>query len=141
MHFRIKGKRDKICFVPVHAMAQRLIEEYLALAGHGADAAGPLFRPVKNNVSGELERPLNPNSVYRNIAQKYGLATGVSAQVNGLCVHSLRATAATNAPRTKPTSPRSRSGSVTPMFQRRDSTTAVRHAQRRVRRFESGIDG
>ena len=49
LHFRVKGKRDKIRFVPVHAAAQRLIEEYLALAGHGADTAGPLFRPVKNN--------------------------------------------------------------------------------------------
>lgn len=29
--------------------------------------------------------------------QKYGLATGVSAEVKGLRVHSLRATAATNA--------------------------------------------
>ena len=28
---------------------------------------------------------------------KYGLKTGVSAEVNGLCVHSLRATAATTA--------------------------------------------
>src|ERR1700745_3395788 len=37
------------------------------------------------------------NSGYRNIVQKYGLETGVRAQVNGLCVHSLRATAATNA--------------------------------------------
>jgi integrase/recombinase XerD len=97
IHFRVRGKRDKIRFVPVHAMAQRLIEEYLALAGHGEDAAGPLFRPVKNNITGELDRPLNPNSVYRNIVQKYGLETGVGVQVNGLCVHSLRATAATNA--------------------------------------------
>jgi integrase/recombinase XerD len=97
MHFRVKGKRDKIRFVLVHVTAQRLIQEYLALAGHGDDAAGPLFRPVKNNVTGELDRPLNPNSLYRNIVQKYGLATGVSAQVNELCVHSLRTTAATNA--------------------------------------------
>jgi site-specific recombinase XerD len=28
---------------------------------------------------------------------KYGLETGISAQVNDLCVHSLRAAAATNA--------------------------------------------
>ncbi len=35
IHFRVRGKRGKIRFVPVHAMAQRLIEEYLALAGHG----------------------------------------------------------------------------------------------------------
>src|SRR4029077_17287962 len=32
-HFRIHGKRDKIRFVPVHAAAERLIEEYLVLAG------------------------------------------------------------------------------------------------------------
>jgi site-specific recombinase XerD len=98
VHFRVKGKRDKIRFVPVHAAAQRLIEEYLALAGHGADVGGPLFRPVKNNRSPEkLDRPLDPASVYRNILRKYGLETGISAEVNGLCVHSLRATAATNA--------------------------------------------
>jgi integrase len=36
--FSSQGKRAKIRFVPVHAMAQRLIEEYLAVAGHGADA-------------------------------------------------------------------------------------------------------
>jgi len=41
VHFRVKGKRGKIRFVPVHAMAQRLIEEYLAVAGHGADSAAP----------------------------------------------------------------------------------------------------
>lgn len=93
IHFRIRGKRDKIRFVPVHVTAQQLIQEYLALTRHGHAAAGPLFRPVKNNVTGELDRPLNPNSVY----QKYGLETGIGAQVNGLCVHSLRATAATNA--------------------------------------------
>jgi integrase/recombinase XerD len=56
-----------------------------------------LFRPVKNNRTGRLNRHLNPASVYRNIVRKYGLQTGISAEVNGLCVHSLRATAATNA--------------------------------------------
>jgi hypothetical protein len=81
VHFRIKSKRDTIRFVSVHVTAQRLIEEYLALAGHGADAAGALFRPVKNNITGELDRPLNPHSVYRNIVQKYELETGVSVQV------------------------------------------------------------
>jgi hypothetical protein len=41
MHFRIKGKRDKIPFVPMHPMAQRLIEEYLAFVSHAADVGGP----------------------------------------------------------------------------------------------------
>jgi site-specific recombinase XerD len=97
LHFRIKGKRDKVRFVPVHVKAQRLIEQYLARAGHAADISGPLFRPVTNNRTGKLDRPLDPASVYRNIVVKYGLETGISAEVNGLCVHSLRATAATNA--------------------------------------------
>ena len=97
MHFRIKGKRSKIRFVPVNAAAQRTIEAYLALAGHRGDLDGPLFRPVKNNRTGRLDRPLDPASVYRNIVVKYGSETGISAEVNGLCVHSLRATAATNA--------------------------------------------
>jgi integrase/recombinase XerD len=74
--------------------AQRLIE---AVAGHGADAAGPVFRPVTNNRTGELDRPLDPGSVYRSIVLKYGRETGVSTEVKGLCVHSLRATAARNA--------------------------------------------
>jgi integrase/recombinase XerD len=97
MHFRVQGKRDKIRFIPVHAGAQRMIEEYLVLAGHRDDTDGALFRPVKNNVTGELDRHLDPASVYRNIVRKYGLETGVSAEVNGLCVHAMRATAATNA--------------------------------------------
>jgi len=97
MHFRIHGKRAKIRFIPVHAGAQRMIEDYLALAGHRADLEGALFRPVKNNRTGELDRHLDPASVYRNIVLKYGLETGISGEVSGLCVHSLRATAATNA--------------------------------------------
>jgi site-specific recombinase XerD len=35
MHFRIKGKRDKIRFVPVHPMVLRLIGEYLEARKHG----------------------------------------------------------------------------------------------------------
>jgi len=97
VHFRIHGKRGKIRFIPVHAMAQRLLGEYLAMSGHGGISEAPLFKPVKNNRTGTLDRPLDPSSVYRNIVQKYGLVTGITAEVNGLCVHSLRATAATNA--------------------------------------------
>src|ERR1700744_3664985 len=97
LHFRINGKRDKIRFIPVNAAAQRTIEEYLDRAGHRTDADGALFRPVKNNRTGRLDRHLDPASIYRNIVCKYGLETGISGDVSGLCVHSLRATAATNA--------------------------------------------
>jgi integrase/recombinase XerD len=52
---------------------------------------------VTKNRTGRLDKHLDPASIYRNIVRKYGLETGVSAEVNGLCVHSLRAAAATNA--------------------------------------------
>jgi site-specific recombinase XerD len=37
LHFQVKGKRGKVRFVPVQVLAQRLIEKYLALAGHAAN--------------------------------------------------------------------------------------------------------
>jgi hypothetical protein len=49
-----------------------------------------------NNLH-QNHRHLDPASVYQNIVRKYGLETGLSAEVMGLCVHSRRATAATNA--------------------------------------------
>src|ERR1700733_5898414 len=76
MHFRIKGKRDKVRFVPVHPMAQRLIEQYLALAGHAADTSGPVFRPVTNNRTGKLDRPLDSKPRWGRSA---------SATVNASC--------------------------------------------------------
>jgi integrase/recombinase XerD len=101
MHFRIDGKGDKIRFVPVHPMVLRLIEEYLEAGKHGGglvfELDGPLFRPVTNNRTGSLIRHLDPGSIYRNIVMKYAKATGISGEAIGVCVHSMRATAATNA--------------------------------------------
>ena len=102
MHLRIKGKRDKVRYIPLHPMALRLIGEYLEMAKHGGgqdgvDLDGALFRPVKNNRTGTLDKHLDPGSIYKNIVAKYGRETGINVEVNGLCVHSMRATAATNA--------------------------------------------
>lgn len=102
MHFRIKGKRDKIRFVPVHPMVLRLIGEYLEAGKHGGAVShesldSPLFRPVTNNRTGTLDKHLDPGSIYRNIVMKYAKATGITGEAIGVCVHSMRATAATNA--------------------------------------------
>ena len=97
LHFRIEGKGDKIRFLPVAAKAARLVKEYLEVAGHGDDLTGPLFRPVKNNSTGTLNKPLNPTSVYQDVVRHYGRQVGINDAVQGFCVHSLRATAATNA--------------------------------------------
>ena len=58
---------------------------------------GPLFRPAKNNRTGMLDKHLDPGSIYKNVVTKYGRETGINIEVNGLCVHSMLATAATNA--------------------------------------------
>ena len=96
-HVRVHGKRGKIRYLPVNPAAQRLVEAYLERSGHRDDVGGPLFRPVANNRTGELNRPLDPSSLYQNVIRKYGRETGIDAEVVGLRVHSLRATAATNA--------------------------------------------
>jgi integrase/recombinase XerD len=102
MHFRIKGNRDKIRFVPVHPMVLRLIGEDLEMVKHSAAVIqesldSPLFRPVANNRTGTLDKHLDPGSIYRNIIMKYAKDTGINAEAIGVCVHSMRATAATNA--------------------------------------------
>jgi integrase/recombinase XerD len=86
-HLRIFGKGNKIRHIPLHPQAGRLIDEYLEEAEHGIEAKGPLFRPVTNNVTGKLSKALHPDSIYHAIVKPYG----------GIGVHSLRATAATNA--------------------------------------------
>jgi site-specific recombinase XerC len=47
-HLRIFGKGSKVRYVPAHPLALERIHDYLGAAGHGGDADGPLFRPLKN---------------------------------------------------------------------------------------------
>jgi integrase len=96
-HIRVEGKGDKVRYLPLHELAQRWIKDYLDAAGHGTDLEGPLFRPIKNNSTKTLVKSLHPTSVYQDIVRRYAREIGLTANVPGLCVHSLRATAATNA--------------------------------------------
>jgi hypothetical protein len=67
------------------------------LPGHAGDLHGPLFRPVKNNATKTLAKPLSATAIYQDIVKRYARETGIADVVHGICVHSLRATAATNA--------------------------------------------
>jgi integrase/recombinase XerD len=96
-YLRIEGKGEKVRYLEAATEALRLIAVYLAAAGHDKDLEGPLFRPIKNNTTNILAKPLNPASVYRDIVKYYAHEVGLLDAVPGLCVHSLRATAATNA--------------------------------------------
>src|SRR5262249_5030331 len=73
-----------------------LITEYLDEAKHKDDLDGPLFRPVKNNVTKVLAKHLHPASVYQRLCGITALwwASMPTCTVSA-CI--LRATAATNA--------------------------------------------
>ena len=93
-YLRIKGKRSKIRYVIMHPIPMARIHDYLAKAGHGEDKTGSLFRPVKNNVTGKLDKPLTTAGVFQNL-RHYGLQVGIKAE--GLSPHVLRTTLITNA--------------------------------------------
>ena len=98
MVFRVHGKRDKIRYVEVEPITQHYLELYLRDSGHGDDLPSPLFRPVRNRSTTKgLLKHINPKSVYDNIVLHYAKQVGITADTHGFCVHSGRATAATNA--------------------------------------------
>jgi integrase/recombinase XerD len=94
MHFRVLGKGGKIRFVPVHPHSSQRISEYLERAGHGNKGESALFRPIKN-PSGSLEKALTGHGIYKDVVRKYARQLGLDP--GSVCVHGLRATAATNA--------------------------------------------
>ena len=49
-HLRVLGKGSKVRHVSAHPLALERIHDYLQAAGHGDDADGPLFRPLKNSA-------------------------------------------------------------------------------------------
>lgn len=94
MHFIVLGKGSKTRYVPVHPAALSAINDYLDLAGHREDKAGALFQPVRTNVNGSLEETITGDWIYK-LVKRCGAAAGIN--LDGLCLHALRATAATNA--------------------------------------------
>lgn len=90
-HLKISGKGGKTRYVPLHPGTHALIHEYLEAAGHGEDDAGALFRPVRNNRTGNLDQAITPDGIYK-LVRTYSAALGFE-----IGAHALRATAATNA--------------------------------------------
>lgn len=95
LHLRRRGKGGKTRHLLAAPVALRLIAEHVEAAGHGGDGGGALFRPVKTNRTGDLAKPLHPESIYQTVVRHY--AREVPIEAAGVGVHSLRATAATNA--------------------------------------------
>jgi len=94
LHLRVEGKGSKTRYVPAHPAAIEAIKSYLDVAGHGEEKKSALFRPVRNNRTGALDEAMTGDGIYKMV-KRYATAAGV--HVDGLCLHALRATAATNA--------------------------------------------
>ena len=90
-HLMVDGKGDKIRFLPLHPGTNALIHDYLDAAGHGANDNGALFRPIRNNRTGEVKKALTPDMIYK-LVRKYSGELGFKIRA-----HALRSTAATNA--------------------------------------------
>lgn len=90
-HLKVSGKGGKTRYVPLHPAAGGAVAEYLEAAGHGADDAGPLFRPLHHNRAGGRPVGITADAVYK-IVRAYSAALGFE-----IGAHALRATAATNA--------------------------------------------
>ena len=85
------GRRDALAINP--QTAQR-IRAYLEFAGHGAEHAAPMFRPLRGNAKAhDPAGQLDPDAIDRMV-RKYAAAIGLA---RGYSAHSMRATFITTA--------------------------------------------
>lgn len=94
-HLEIHGKGGKIRCLPLHPTTFHLIQEYLSAAPHGREKSGALFRPIRNNITGDITKSLSTDRILK-IVKGYGLKIGI-VDMARFAPHALRATAATNA--------------------------------------------
>ncbi|MBI6561839.1 integrase [Pseudomonas syringae] len=90
-HLRIHGKGSKIRYLPLHPVAAERIYVYLERDGDRTLTPGALFRSLRGKTSGD---GITGKGVY-GLVMKWAKVAQI--QVDGLGVHGLRATAATNA--------------------------------------------
>lgn len=90
-HLQVRGKGGKTRYLPLHPVAADRIYEYLERDSQREPGNGPLFRSIRGRSTGGA---VTGNGIYKVVAQ-WAHAAGI--KVEGLGVHGLRATAATNA--------------------------------------------
>ncbi len=90
-HLQVKGKGGKTRYLPLHPVAAERIYAYLEKDHQRGPGNGPLFRSLRGRTAGA---GITANGIYTVVGQ---LTHAAGIQVEGLGVHGLRATAATNA--------------------------------------------
>ncbi|MCY4564946.1 MAG: tyrosine-type recombinase/integrase [Gammaproteobacteria bacterium] len=93
-HLRVRGKRSKVRYLPLAPSAVPALQAYLDGLVETGNPDDPLFRALRAR---RPWRPLSGTTVYSRIVLRYGREVGIDEVVDGLCVHALRATAATHA--------------------------------------------
>ena len=91
-HLEVRGKGQKLRYVPLHPAAGSLISEYLEAAGHGSEEAAALFRPLHNSRNVQSRAAMTPDGIYRLVREYTESALGEK-----FGAHSMRSTVATNA--------------------------------------------
>jgi integrase len=96
--FRLRGKGNAERVIAVVPPVLNALKHYFRITGRepggvGPGGVGPLFSAIRNNRTGELERPLDPSMIFY-IVTKYAKEAGIAGRVSP---HSCRATAISNA--------------------------------------------
>jgi integrase/recombinase XerD len=81
-HVRVHGKGGKTRYVPLHPGTAELLTDYLEAFGHGSDPAAPLFRPVRNNLTGTLDEVMTTDGVYK-LVRSYARKIGIEEKEGG----------------------------------------------------------
>lgn len=90
---RVLGKGDRERVLPLTKATEALLKNYIDRRGLILGSAGYLFRPVRNNVSGNKQKHIDAEAV-AYIVRKYARKVGVEARITP---HSCRATCISNA--------------------------------------------
>jgi integrase/recombinase XerD len=67
-HLKVSGKGGKTRCPPLHPGTHALIHDYLDVAGHGTDENGALFRPVRNNITRQLDKAITTDGTSPTIS-------------------------------------------------------------------------
>lgn len=95
LHFRVEGKGGKIRFIPINPHTIQRISDYLAITSHKGDNKSPLFIRARQTDLSHSGKPLTGHAIYKDVVHHYARRIGI--EPSAICVHGLRATAATNA--------------------------------------------
>lgn len=90
-HLRVLGKGGKIRWIPLHPVAAARLHDYQEADADREPGPGPLFRSLRGRSAGA---GITANGVYQLVGY-WAKVAGIA--IEGLGVHGLRATAATNA--------------------------------------------